>query len=314
MMEDILRVLPDSLRTKLKFLPSEELEQIEELRLRIERPIEYVGGGISRFVKERGGGTERSEGALMFTKEEGAQLLSRLSHHSLYMMEEEMRRGYITIQGGHRVGISGKVVLEDGRVKLIRDVASFNIRVAREQKGAADKVLPLLTERGQLLSTLIISPPQCGKTTLLRDLARQISEGTKEVAARKVSIVDERSEIAGCVGGIPQKDVGPRTDVLDACPKAEGMMMMIRSMSPDVLITDEIGRSEDGYALEEATHAGIAVIASVHGRDLKDIMRRPTLSRILQAGVFQRYLVLSRRPRVGTLSGMYDEHFADCRR
>lgn len=313
-MEDILHMLPDSLRAKLKRLPPQELERIEEIRLRVARPIEYVGGGTSRFVSEKGGGTEQAGAAFMFTKEEGIQLLSRLSHHSLYMMEEEMRRGYITIQGGHRVGISGKVVLEDGRVKLIRDVTSFNIRIARERKGAADKVLPLLMEGRQLKNTLIISPPQCGKTTLLRDLARQISAGTEEVFARKVSIVDERSEIAGCVGGIPQKDVGPRTDVLDACPKAEGMMMMIRSMSPDVLITDEIGRAEDGYALEEAIHAGITVIASVHGRSLKDIMRRPTLSRVLQTGVFQCYLVLSRKPRVGAIAGVYDEHFAECRR
>jgi stage III sporulation protein AA len=311
--EDILHVLPDSLRAKLRHLSPQDLEKLEEIRLRVGRPIEYMGGGASWFVSGRGGGTKQIETALLFTKDEGVQLLSRLSHHSLYMMEEEMRRGYITIQGGHRVGLSGKVVLEDGRVKLIRDITSFNIRIAREQKGAADNVLPFITEGGKLRNTLIISPPQCGKTTLLRDLARQISEGVREVGARKVSIVDERSEIAGCVAGIPQKDVGPRTDVLDACPKAEGMMMMIRSMSPDVLITDEIGRPEDGYALEEAIHAGITVIASVHGHDVKDIMRRPTLSRVLQAGVFERYLVLSRKPKVGTIVGVYNEHFADCR-
>ncbi|MBN6186026.1 stage III sporulation protein AA [Aneurinibacillus sp. BA2021] len=306
-MEDILRILPDSLRAKLKRLEPRQLEKMEEIRLRAARPIECIGEGSSWFVSER-------EDPLLFTKEEGSQLLSRLSHHSLYMMEEEMRRGYITIEGGHRVGISGKVVLEEGRVKLIRDVTSFNIRIARERKGSADPVLPLLVQGDQLKSTLLISPPQGGKTTLLRDLARLISEGSRIVSARKVSIVDERSEIAGCVGGIPQKDVGPRTDVLDACPKAEGMMMMIRSMSPEVLITDEIGRAEDGYALEEAIHAGITVITSVHGSGLKDIMRRPALSRILQSGVFERYLILSRRPRVGTVSAVYDEHFAECRR
>ncbi|AMA72506.1 MULTISPECIES: stage III sporulation protein AA [Aneurinibacillus] len=313
-MEEVLRMLPDSLRVKLKNLSWQDIEQMEEIRLRVGRPIEYVGGGASWFISGQGGGTRRAEEALTFTKEEGMQLLSRLSHHSVYMMEEEMRRGYITVQGGHRVGLSGKVVLENGRVKLIRDVTSFNIRFAREKRGVADGVLPLLVEGGQLKNTLVISPPQCGKTTLLRDLARQISYGSKEMAGKKVSIVDERSEIAGCVAGVPQKDVGPRTDVLDACPKAEGMMMMIRSMSPEVLITDEIGRPEDGYALEEAIHAGITVIASVHGRDLKDIMRRPTLSRILQAGVFQRYLVLSRRPKVGTVAGVYNEHFTECRR
>lgn len=303
MTEDVYLLLPDPVRNRLAKLSSSEIQRIEEIRLRIGRPVEVVIDNQSFFLDE----------GQRFSKEEGTILMNRLSMHSLYTLEEEMRRGYITIKGGHRVGIAGKVVLDGGNVKHIRDITSFNIRIARQIFGAANNVLPILIDKGQVKSTLIISPPQCGKTTLIRDIARQLSYGTKGFPGKKVSIVDERSEIAGCVNGIPQKDVGPRTDVMDGCPKAEGMMMMIRSMSPDVLIADEIGRPEDSYALEEAIHAGIAVITTVHGKNLKDVMRRPVLSRLAQSGVFQRYLVLGRQPRVGTITSMYDENLAECR-
>jgi stage III sporulation protein AA len=304
---DILRVLPDRIRRWASNLPAQRQAGIEEIRLRTGQPVECIADGKSFFVKE----ADADAGLLIFTREEASQVLNRLSLHSVYSMEEEIRRGYITIAGGHRVGLAGKVVLDGGRIKLIRDVISFNIRIARERVGAADRVLPLIASREGIKNTLIISPPQCGKTTLLRDLARLISKGSALLSGRKVSIVDERSEIAGCVGGIPQKDVGPRTDVLDGCPKAEGMMMMIRSMSPDVLITDEIGRAEDGYALEEAINAGIAVLTTVHGKDLKDITRRPTLSRMLASGVFERYLLLGREPSIGSVKAVYDESFQE---
>ncbi len=303
MTEDVYLILPDTVRNRLAKMSSSEIHRIEEIRLRIGLPVEVVIENRSFFLDE----------GQRFGKEEATILMNRLSMHSLYTLEEEIRRGYITIKGGHRVGIAGKVVLDRGNVKHIRDVASFNIRIARQILGAANGVLPLLVEKGQVKSTLIISPPQCGKTTLIRDIARQLSYGTKGFPGKKVSIVDERSEIAGCVNGIPQKDVGPRTDVMDGCPKAEGMMMMIRSMSPDVIITDEMGRPEDSYAIEEAIHAGIAVITTVHGKNLKDVMRRPVLSRLAQSGVFQRYLILGRQPRVGTITFMYDENLAECR-
>ena len=152
----------------------------------------------------------------------------------------------------------GKVVLDKGEIKTMRDISGFNIRIAREKKGVALPVLPYLLDKGRYLNTLIISPPQCGKTTLLRDLARVISYGNVHLSGKKVSIVDERSEIAACVSGVPQRDVGPRTDVLDTCPKAEGIMMLIRSMSPDVIIADEIGRPEDVAAVGEHSMPGFA--------------------------------------------------------
>jgi stage III sporulation protein AA len=159
-----------------------------------------------------------------------------------------------------------------------------------------------------VFNTLLISPPQCGKTTLLRDLARQISNGTLHARMKgmKVGIVDERSELAGCVQGVPQHDVGLRTDVLDACPKAEGMIMMIRSMSPHLLITDEIGRMEDCEAILEAVHAGVHVITTAHGFGLSEVRKRPAIRELFKAGAFSRYIVLSRRLGPGTVEAVYD--------
>lgn len=138
-------------------------------------------------------------------------------------------------------------------------------------------------------------------------MARSISYGMNWASIRKVGIVDERSELAGCLQGVPQRDVGPRTDVLDACPKAAGMMMLIRSMSPDVLIVDEVGRPEDGEAVWEAIHAGVAVICSAHGADVSEVAQRPMLGKLIQYGAFSRYIVLSRSQGVGTIQAIYDQ-------
>lgn len=237
------------------------------------------------------------------------RLLDLISNHSLYTLEEELRKGFITIPGGHRIGLAGRTVLSGGRVEYLRDINGFNVRVAREVHGVADRILPYLLDMksGQVLHTLILSPPQQGKTTLLRDLARQISSGTKLTGGTelvqgirprlKVGIVDERSEIAGSYKGVPGFDVGPRTDVMDGCPKAEGMMMMLRSMSPDVLIVDEIGRPEDAEAVMEALHAGVSVIATAHGRDLSELSARPALRTLITEQMFQRYVQLQRTSR-----------------
>lgn len=306
-MREIMAILPATVRTILSTLPSAVREQVEEIRLRQNQPLEIRYGQQSSYVTAAGQLTSLSKQGWIFTEEQAVKLLNQVSQHSLYALEEELKRGYITVVGGHRIGIAGKVVLDKGEVKGIRDVTSFNIRIAREKKGAAQNVLPYLFEEGKLQSTLLISPPQCGKTTLLRDMARSISYGSEWSSSRKVGIVDERSELAGCLQGVPQRDVGPRTDVLDACPKAAGMMMLIRSMSPDVLIVDEIGRPEDGDAVWEAIHAGVAVICSAHGADVTEVAERPMLGKLIRQGAFSRYIVLSRTKGVGTIHAIYDQ-------
>lgn len=310
MLSDILRLLPKRIVAAVESLPLEIQDNMEEIRLRTNQPLEIVFSQGEGFLTPKGTLTTNVVEAITVTREECQYFLQRISNYSLYALEEELRRGYITIPGGHRVGMAGKVVLEDGHVAHLKEVTSFNIRIAREKKGVALPLIPLLWDGTRIYNTLIISPPRCGKTTILRDLSRLFSNGMPQfkMPSFKVGVVDERSEIAGCYGGVPQKDVGPKTDVLDGCPKAEGMMMLIRSMSPQILVVDEIGRDEDVKALLEAIHAGVALITTAHGFHLDDIQLRPSFATILQHKIFERFVVLSKRKGPGTVEGIYDQH------
>ncbi|UII54809.1 stage III sporulation protein AA [Cytobacillus spongiae] len=296
-METIRTFLPKHIAEILKKIPPVQALGVEEIRLRINRPIEITMNGSPQFL------------SYIFQPEDAIQLMNKVSHFSIYTMEEELKRGYVTIAGGHRVGLAGKVILENGMVKAIRDLSSFNIRIAREKIGIAEGIIPYLYNAGYK-HTMIIGPPQTGKTTLLRDMARIISSGDERKGrkAAKVGIVDERSEIAGCLNGIPQLTFGPRVDVLDSCPKAEGMMMMIRSMSPDVLIVDEIGRKEDGEAIMEAVNAGITLMMTTHGTSIEDVKKRPTLKPLIEIGIFERYIELSRKDGPGTITSIRDQN------
>lgn len=298
------KILPERLGAIIARLDPSVCTRLEEVRIRDRKPLEVIYDGRYAFVTPGGQLTMLPQEAYTPDKDDCMKLLDIVTHHSLYSFEEELRRGYITVHGGHRIGIAGRAVLEQGRVRLLRDISGFNIRLAREVRGVSHKLVHSLVDpaAGTIHHTLVISPPQCGKTTLIRDLARILSDGTWATLSGlgpgmnggglKVGIVDERSEIAASVAGVPTFDVGPRTDVLDACPKAEGMMMMIRSLSPQVLIVDEIGHREDAEAIQEAIHAGIRVIASAHGRDIADVQRRPGLAPLFADQVFGRFVVL----------------------
>lgn len=308
---EVVDYLPKHLRDMIKKLPEPMLMKAEEIRMRLGKPLGISGGNVEAFVSAEGDLLSSAEKAYITSADDLKCSMQLISNFSMYSVEEELRNGFVTVKGGHRVGICGRAVLDNGRVKTLKDISFMNFRIARQVPGAADKVIGYLVRSPDSIhNTLIISPPQCGKTTMLRDIVRRISNGGLPGLSRgmKVSLVDERSEIAACSYGIPRNDVGLRTDVLDGCPKAEGIIMMIRSMSPELIATDEIGRKEDASAVIDALNAGVKVITTIHGSGIEDFLEKQDLNRI-KKGVFERYMVLSRRRGVGTLEALLDENY-----
>lgn len=304
--ESIRRALPKKCRemkAEILFL------QTEEIRLRCGRPLQLKKEDGSYFLRENGTlSREPQEGMVIFSADL-RESLSLLSGYSLYAFEEELRQGYLTIEGGHRVGFCGKAVLEQGQIKTLRQINALNIRIAREQKGLAQPILPYLHKNDILCHTLIVSPPGCGKTTLLRELIRTVSE-----SGTTVGVVDERGELAPMREGVPQMDIGVCTDVLEGCPKAVGMMLLLRSMSPEVIAVDELGRAEDVRAVEEILHAGIRLLATAHGTELAELQTRPHLKELIEKHFFERYVFLSRRNGAGTIEAILDENGKEIRR
>lgn len=294
--EDIIGILPLKIGTLLK----ERLlkEQIYEIRIKIGKPIlvySKYGENIVNYVP---------------TKEDMKSLIQKISNYSLYAYEEDIRQGFITIKGGHRIGIAGECVMEKGEVKTIRNISSINIRVCSEVIGCSDKLIKYIysQKENRIFNTIIISPPKCGKTTILRDIARNISNGMNSIGlyGRKVAVIDERSEIGACHFGIPQNDLGMRTDILDNCLKKEGMIMAIRSLSPEILICDEIGTKGDVEALLMAFNSGVNIITSIHGFTIEDLYKRKVFHELLDNGIIERTIVLSSRKGVGTIENIYE--------
>ncbi len=296
----ILHILAKTVQRELKEEPI-DFERLQEIRLRTGQPlrITYEGQEISLPLGDRP--------KHIVTKEEIRETLEYSSHYSLYAFENEIRQGFLTVEGGHRVGVAGKAVLEDNKVKNLQYISSVNIRMSHEILGCADRVLPFITKNKQVCHTLIISPPCCGKTTLIRDLIRQISDGNEYVKGCTVGVVDERSELGGCYMGIAQNQMGSRTDILDCCPKAEGMLMLIRSMAPQVIAVDEIGTKEDIRAIEYAMQCGCRMIASVHGLTMEEASQKPVLGELIRQKRFERYVILGNEKHPGELREIYDD-------
>lgn len=293
-MEELLKILPYNLYAAIKRFGN--LDRLQEIRLKINTPVILNIDDKEYIIQETIKSIELN------------QVLQKISNYSVYAYDDEIRQGYITMKGGYRIGISGEYSIENGKIKSLKNIYSLNIRIAREVLGCSNKIMKYLCENGRVFNTILISPPKCGKTTLLRDIARNISEGSLDIGlkGKKVAIIDERSEIAACYLVVPQMNVGLRTDVFDGCMKNEGMMMAIRSMSPDVIVCDEIGTKEDIWALEKAFLCGVKIITSIHGEDVDDIYKRDVFTSILKNNILERAIVLNNKLKVGNIEKIYD--------
>lgn len=283
----IIVKLPESMQEKIENMPESIINNFEEIRIGSGKDTIIISQGHEINLNDKG----------RITPDILEEILNRLLNYSYYAYEEELSKGYITIEGGHRVGICGKVSMQEGRVHLIKDISSLNIRRSRQIIGACNNIIEhVFTEKGSPVNnTLIISPPKCGKTTILRDITRVLSD-----SGYRVGLCDERSEIAGCYNGISSYELGSRTDILDGCPKAEGIIMLIRSMSPDVVVTDEIGRNEDVAAIQAAMCAGVKIITSIHGSSYEEV-ENSNMGDLIRNHIFDTLIFLSAEPKTGTV-------------
>ena len=291
--DEIYKILPKEISNIVKQYLQEDA--VQEIRIKSGKPVILNLSYGEKVLDYR------------TTSEDLKFMMAKVSNYSLYAFEEEIKQGYITLKGGHRVGLAGECVISNGEVRTIKNISSLNIRICREIIGSSNKIMNLITNNNRVYNTLIVSPPKCGKTTILRDIAKNISNGMYKInlSGKKVTIVDERSEIAACYNGVPQMNVGIRTDILDNCLKKSGMIMAIRSLSPEVLVCDEIGTKGDLEALNMAFNCGVNIIATVHGYDINDVYGRAVFKDLIDNCILERIILLSNRKGAGTIEKVY---------
>lgn len=289
------KYLPKKIRRLMYLVPVGDLE---EIRLRQGLPIALYYRDRCCYFTQKGQLSPSYTGCIIASKADLIEGVELISEASVYALENEIKNGYITIDGGHRVGICGSAVTEDGKITNINCISGLNYRIAREVVGAANKIMPYIYDSEKIRNTLIISPPQCGKTTVLRDVARALSEFGK-----KVSIIDERNEISALNNGYSGYDLGVSCDVLGGAAKAEGALLMLRSMSPDVIITDELGADDEGKVLSRIANSGVHLISTIHAKNRAELEKRSEIAAMCP--FFSCFVTLSRRNGVGTVEEIY---------
>lgn len=281
-------------RERLLAIDSAIKEQAFDIRFHRGQPVTVCGADGVFFLTAEGGTTRALTDSLpVTTPEEMEELFLQVCGHSVFSHEEEIRGGYVTFAGGCRVGVCGTAVLEDGRIKSVRDVTTLTFRVPQERLGCGDR---LFLEGGDLAGgVLVVGEPSSGKTTLLRDIARSLSVG-KFAPSKRVAVLDQRGEIAG------PWDLGPCTDVLKGYPKAQGMDIALRMLSPEVILCDELAPG-DLPALQDAAFAGVGLVASVHGSP-GEVLERPLCRKLLETGAFSLVAALAGRTRPGEIAAI----------
>lgn len=274
-------VLPELLRNCALEVDRSNMARTEEIRLR-------VGRNPSLVLPE---GELVIPGTRAVEPEDLKHLVEIASRWSFHTVLEQMRRGYLTIEGGHRLGLCGTVVMEGEQIHALRDISAVNLRVARQLTGVARQTAGQLIRDGHLQNTLILGPPGAGKTTFLRDLIRCISTG-EGISPLRVAVADERGELAAVWDGRPQMELGERTDVLDGCPKALAVTLLLRGMGPQVIAVDEITAPEDILVMEQAVGCGVALLATAHGAHAEDLRRRPLYRLMLEKDIFHRLVTI----------------------
>ncbi len=296
-LKSILQYFPNNIKeTILQAISISLSEFVEEIRIRQSRPITLKIGQEVMVLEH------------VITKEEINEIFERICENSIYSYKKEICEGFITIKGGHRVGITGTAVIDE-KIKNINYISSLNFRIAREKKGSSKEIIKHVINQNEntIFNTLIISPPGGGKTTVLRDILRNLSNGIKELnfSPKVVGLVDERGEIAATYKGEPQKDVGIMTDVMSNFPKSIGMKMLIRSMSPQIIACDEIGGIEDIQAIKVAICSGVKGIFTAHGRNLEELIQNPELNHLITENIIEKVIQLSMQKK-GTAEKIFD--------
>lgn len=282
--EKACELLPGRLLTMVLDIPKEYMARVEELRLRVGRPLHLVlPEGETPIQQTR------------VTRDDLEYVLDRSTEFSRYTAAETLRAGYVTAEGGFRIGLCGTVVSLNGTSDGIKDISSVSIRIPRVPEDIARPIFPKLLRDGVPVSTMIVSPPGGGKTTLLRDLVRLVSDGSELCQPMRVSLVDERGEIAAMYRGYPQLPIGRQTDVMDGCEKTAAIPMLLRAMSPQVLAVDEVALGADVDALSAAANCGVVLFATAHGSSVVDLKSRPVFRDLLSRGVIERVVVVERR-------------------